>query len=275
MIALAHRENPAKTIGSEKFLPQLQQCINGWRKQDPVSQKKLPVKANIPVYLVKCGLDPCASESNKAIGNLSLIGFYYLLRVGENTMKSKRGNTKQMVQFKMEDIVFCKDKWGWLRCLPQGAPDLAIASATRAALKLDNQKNGWKGVSIYQEMNGDPVRCPVHALGQGYMHICKNGGKKKTFLSAYYEGGIEANVTAEHTSRGLKIAAAALDYLSPKGIPIKRTDTHSLRSGGANTLALSSFLTCKFRRWDAGKVQPFRSMCARNLRVSPPGCHLL
>jgi hypothetical protein len=88
MIALAHGENPTKTVGSEKFLPQLQQCIDGWRKQDPVSQKKLPVEANIPEYLVKCGLDPCASKLNKAIRNLSLIGFYYLLRVGEYTMKS-------------------------------------------------------------------------------------------------------------------------------------------------------------------------------------------
>jgi hypothetical protein len=73
------------------------------------------------------------------------------------------------------------------------------------------------------------------------MHICKNRGKKKSFLSAYYEGGVEANVTAEHTSRGLKVAAAALDYPSLKGIPIKRIDTHSLQSGRANALALSRF----------------------------------
>jgi hypothetical protein len=63
------------------------------------------------------------------------------------------------------------------------------------------------------------------------MHICNNGSKLKTFLSAYYDGGIEANVTVEQISYGLKVAAAALDYPSLKGIPIERIDTHLLQSG--------------------------------------------
>jgi hypothetical protein len=37
------------------------------------------------------------------------------------------------------------------------------------------------------------------------------------------------------------MAAAALDYPSLKGVPIIRIDTHSLRSGGANALALSGY----------------------------------
>jgi hypothetical protein len=102
-------------VGSEKFLWQLQQFIDGWRKQDPVRQKKLQVEVNIPEYLVECGLDPCASELNKAVGDLSLIVFYYLLCIGEYTMKSKWENTNQTVQFKMGDVPFFgRDKWGWL-----------------------------------------------------------------------------------------------------------------------------------------------------------------
>ncbi len=142
----------------------------------------------------------------------------------------------------MEDVhFFGKDKWGWLQCLPRDAPDLAIASMTGAALRLDNQKNERKGVSIYHDTNGSPVLCPVHALGQFYLCICNNGGKKKTFLSAYFDKGIEVNVTAEHISRGLNIMAAALDYLSLKGIPIGRIDTHLQLRGWANALALNGF----------------------------------
>ena len=51
-IAMAHGENPTKTLGLEKFFPCLQQCIDGYRKQDPVSQKKLPVEADMPEYLI-------------------------------------------------------------------------------------------------------------------------------------------------------------------------------------------------------------------------------
>jgi hypothetical protein len=165
-IAMANGENPTKMLGLEKFFLRLQQCIKGYRKQDPVSQMKLPVEADIPKYLVECALDPSTNELHKAVGDLSLIAFYYLLRVGEYTTKGKRDNSKQTVQFKMEDIhFFAEDKRGWLRCLLCNASDDNIGADTCAALKLDNQKNGWKGVSIYHETNGDPTFCPIKAIG--------------------------------------------------------------------------------------------------------------
>jgi hypothetical protein len=165
-IAMAHRENPTKMLGSEKFFPCFQQCIDGYRKQDPVSQKKLPVEAGVPKYLVECASDPSTNELHKAVGDLSLITFYYLLRVGEYTTKGKRDNSKQTVQFKMEDVqFFVKDKRGRLQCLPRDMSDEDIGATAGAALKLDNWKNGWKDVSIYHETNGDPTFCPIKAIG--------------------------------------------------------------------------------------------------------------
>jgi hypothetical protein len=43
--------------------------------------------------------------------------------------------------------------------------------ADGATMKLDNQKNGWKGVCVYQEANGNPLNCPVKALGRRYLHL--------------------------------------------------------------------------------------------------------
>jgi hypothetical protein len=37
-----------------------------------------------------------------------MIAFYYLLQVGEYTVKGSRNNTKQTVQFKYEDVTFFK-----------------------------------------------------------------------------------------------------------------------------------------------------------------------
>ena len=42
-------------------------------------------------------------------------------------------------------------------------------------------------------------------------------------------------------SAALKFATTALNYPSLKGILIVRVDTHSLRSGGANTLSLEGY----------------------------------
>ena len=90
-----------------------------------------------------------------------MTAFYYLLRVGEYTIKGSRNNTKQTVQFKYEDITFFKKNNGELRCLPRDAPAHLISSANGATLKLDNQKNGWKGVCVYHESNGEASHCPV------------------------------------------------------------------------------------------------------------------
>jgi hypothetical protein len=64
-------------------------------------------------------------------------------------------------------------------------------AATGAALKLDNQKNRWKGVFVHQETNGDPFFCLIKAIGQRYIHLHTNSGRPKTYLSTYFEKGLE------------------------------------------------------------------------------------
>ena len=104
-----------------------------------------------------------------------------------------------------------------------------------------NQKNGWKGVCIYQESNGDPINCPARALGRRYLHLHANGATKTTIISSYFNEGQRYSVTSNHISFALKPAAGTLKYPTIKGIPIERVNTHSLRSGGANALALAGY----------------------------------
>ena len=216
--------------------------LDGFRKVDPPTTKQLPVEADVPEFLVQLGLSPEARELDRAIGDLTMITLYYLLRIGEYTTKGTRNNSKQKEEFKMGDITFfAKDKQGNLRCLPRDATADLIAAAEGATMKLDNQKNGWKGVCVYPEANGDPLNCPVKALGQRYLHLCKNGATKKTIISAYFNEGRRYDVTSGHVSSALKLAAGTLEYPTIKGIPIERVNTHSLRSGGANALALAGY----------------------------------
>jgi hypothetical protein len=103
------------------------------------------------------------------------------------------------------------------------------------------------------------------------MHNGNNGGKNKTFLSAYYDEGIETNVTAEHISHDLKVAAAAIDYPSLKGTPIKRIDTHLLQSGRANALALSSFLDMQIQKMGRWKSATFKEYDRKELACFSTG----
>jgi hypothetical protein len=95
-----------------------------------------------------------------------MTAFYYLLCIGEYTTKGTGNNSKQTRDFKMGDITFfTKDKQRNLHCLSQDDSDDLIAAVDGATMKLDNQKNGWKEVCVYQEANGDPINCLVGALG--------------------------------------------------------------------------------------------------------------
>ena len=107
-IALVTGVNPTKLAYSDKLLPRLSQMLEGWRKEDPITLKKLPVESDVPELLSHIGSLATANQLDKAIGDLALIAFYYLLRVGEYTVKNSRNQTKQTVQFRLGDVTFFK-----------------------------------------------------------------------------------------------------------------------------------------------------------------------
>jgi hypothetical protein len=155
-------------------------------------------------------------------------------------------------------MFFKTDKNGILWCLPRNAPHSLIMTAESTTLKLDDQKNGWKGVCVHQEANGEAFNCPVRALARQVVHLRKNGGDTKALLSAFYVDGTCYNVTGEDISMGLKMAAISLHYPTTRGIPIECIDMHSLCSGGANTLALSGYSDTQIQKMGRWKGVTFK-----------------
>jgi hypothetical protein len=94
--------------------------FEGWARADGPVEKKMPVEIDVPEFLVKYVLEEGASEKVKAVGDLSLIAFFFLLRIGEYTSKGTRNESKRTVQFRIKDVTFFKrDKNRRLRQLPQ------------------------------------------------------------------------------------------------------------------------------------------------------------
>jgi hypothetical protein len=124
MIALAIGVNPTKLHGTEnKLLPRLSQIFDGWRKVNPPPMKKLSVESDAPEYLCHVGQLPTATPLGAAIGDLTLIAFYYLLRVSKYTTKGSQNSSKQTVQFKLKDVTFFAKitgeiyaNWGVMHC---------------------------------------------------------------------------------------------------------------------------------------------------------------
>jgi hypothetical protein len=275
-IALASGLNPTKLKNSEKLLPRISQMLDGWRKTDGPVMKKLPVEVGVPEYLVRLGLVAGESELTKATGDLSLVAFYYLLRIGEYTTKGSRNESKQTVQFRMKDVVFfIADEWGKLKQLPRNASDEDIMNAQCATLRLDNQKNGWRNVCVNQHHNGDNTFCGVRVrgLGRRYIHIRKHMRNNwNTNLSAVWDDkGKRMDVTDKHIRNGLKLAATALNYPELRGIPVERVDTHSLRIGGANALHLAGYSDREIQKMGRWCGDTFKEYVREQLSIFSEG----
>ena len=80
---------------------------------------------------------------------------------------------------------------GQLWCLP---PLDVLLSTEGACLKLDNQKNGWNGVHVYQPHNGDLLRCPMWALARRVIHMCNTNVGARDYLSSDYIIGARNDV---------------------------------------------------------------------------------
>ena len=205
--------------------------IDGFKRVDPPSEKKLAVGVEIPEHCCKEGLKS-GTAKGLAVGDLIIIAFFFLLRIGEYTVKATKNNTKRTVQFRMMDVVFFKkDRFGRLRQLSPKAPDRDIMNNDGATLRLSDQKNGHKGACIHQEHNGHELFSPARAIGRRYCHIRKHTKDPTTFISAYFDSsGVRRDVNDNDIRRALKIAAIAKDYESLRGIPIPYEPEERTRS---------------------------------------------
>jgi hypothetical protein len=83
MIAMEHGVNATKLKNAKELLPQLARTLGGWHKEDPPTMKQLPVESDVLEFLAAASAQRGASELVKAVGDWTLIAFYYLLCIGE------------------------------------------------------------------------------------------------------------------------------------------------------------------------------------------------
>jgi hypothetical protein len=249
--------------------------LQGWGKEDPPTEKKLPVEVDVVQHLVKCSMTPGADSRLRCIADWILITFYFLLRIGEYKLKGKQDESKQTVQFRMRDVTFFRqDKEGTLKQVSRQAPAAIILSAGASMLCIGNQKNGWKGVCVSHHSNGLEAFDPVRALGCRYVHIRQHTSDPDTLLSVYFdETGHRENLRDSDDVRlSFKMAAAVLDYPKGRGIPIDRIDTHSLRIGGANALSLAGYSKQQIQKMCRWHGETFLEYIRESLSNSQLAC---
>ena len=212
---------------------------------------------SVPNFLYKLGLMSSTKvEFNTAVGELILIAFYFLLRIGEYTPpsqpktkhKKKRKKRRTLTQqFRVRDVTFW-DKNN--RIIPKKSKLSKLQKAKAASLRIGNQKNGKKGATIYAEAINEEC-CPIRALANRVHHILNEGGNLQSLLCDYYINKEKHQIRPKMVNNALHRAVEALG-LHEVGITKKNVSTHSLRSGGATAMKLageSDIAIQKAGRW--------------------------
>lgn len=174
------------------------------------------------------------------MGDLALIGFYYLLRSGEYTkpryavVNGKKVRATRTRQFRVKDVGFFKDG----KILPRSSDLHTLLTADSATLKISNQKNGRMGETIHQETTGELGG--VCALARRIHHILSHGGNGNNLICDFCDKGIWSCVSATQLLREIRYATTCLK-LREKGIEPDLIGNHSLRAGGAMALKLNNY----------------------------------
>ena len=82
--------------------------LKGFENKDPPRVKKLYVHPDLTEWLCKWRHRKGSSTQQKEVGDLEMIEFYYLLRVGECTAPKRRGRQPRTEQFLVNDVTFFK-----------------------------------------------------------------------------------------------------------------------------------------------------------------------
>ena len=221
------------------------------RRTDPPSVPQLALPVTV---IVQCHASAYATTNaqHHASADLSIIAFFYLLRVGEYTAprQVKRNGrlvrATRTIQFRVQDVGF----WKHQKQLDRNASLEELLTAHLATLKISNQKNGKMGQTIHHEAINKRY-CPIKALARRVNHILRNQGADSSLICVYKHDQELCSVTPTDMITCIRKSVKDL-HLDESGIDPDIVGVHSLRAGGAMSLKLhgeSDTTIMKQGRW--------------------------
>lgn len=231
-LQLGGKQNPLRDQEG-KYPKAIQQLLEGYRRADPPPQPKLAVPVLVPNYMSQIGLLNNIPKE-QAIGDLALIAFYYLLRVGEYTVHSTNAK-RRTKQFRLCDItLWCNNN----RLDPLLPLNYLLTHCTAATLNISNQKNGKRSQTIHHDDLPGP-HSPVKAIIRRIKHIHLFSTSPHTLLGTYFNSSYPTgkSVSAADMHKAIQSAVKKLN-LQKHGLLPCHVGTHSFRAGGATAMHL-------------------------------------
>ena len=237
-LADPRRTTPGQGNLDEKF----QQYFKRLEQEDPAPRPQIALPSFVVKYIAT-NFAMSAIRRLHIIGNLIIMAYFFLLRVGEYTPSSE---PRQTVPLRKKDVRLWKDG----QELSNESDLMTLFSADAATICLENQKNGDRNCTVHHYSSGDGAMDPVRAIAN--LIFALHGMPDATPLGTYInEHGRKCQVRASSILDAIRLAAARCN-LASYGYDIGRVGSHSLRSGGAMQLKLAGYdhdMIRKLGRW--------------------------
>jgi hypothetical protein len=171
----------------------------------------------------------------KAVADLVIIAFFYLLQVGEYTTPH-RARTKRTIALRDCNIRL----WHWGKIIPHSAGLRALMQADSATICIAHTKNGTKGAVVHHEAIGGPI-CPVAAMACRVANIQQAKSVTCQLNAVYNESGQRSQISDHDIGIAVRWGATC-NCLLTRGYTLNQISSHSLRAGGAMAMKLSGAL---------------------------------
>jgi len=228
--------NPLYQAGTNYYHIRLARQLEAYRRNDPPTQQKLAIPLSIPKWIF---LNSRTSNNPhmRAIGELCLIAFFFLLRVGEYTTNKNNDiadnpHRTRTQQFRLGDIKFYANHQAITLDQLKANPN----KADLVRLRIANQKNGRRGQTLSHTATTKPT-CPVKACVARVLTLLEEGATNNCPLCTYRQTPQEP---FSYTTSN-DITTAVRNAIEPtkahlQGYKKKFIGAHSLRAGGAMAL---------------------------------------
>jgi hypothetical protein len=226
----------------------LKHQLRHYSKTDPAPRRVQPIPLPIIKRLVDLVTDdPNATESRKAIRDLVILAYYFLMRPGEYCTSTGEDASHP---FHLDELELWR---GAIRFPLTTATDHDLLTATFSMLVFSDQKNANRGEKVGHATSGDNIFCPVRALARRVIHLRRNMAPAHTPIHCYYEQfrGRQLRIPATSINLLLKQAATCEGH-DPAGVTIK-----ALRATGAMALIVAridSDLIRLLGRWQSDSM---------------------
>jgi hypothetical protein len=223
----------------------LKHQLRHYSKTDPPPKRIQPIPIEVLRHLVTLiRADPISTESRKAIMDLVIIAFFFLMRPGEYCNSTGEDSSHP---FHTDEI----ELWRGQRKLDLvSASDHDLLTATFCILKFTDQKNANRGEQVGHATSGDYIFCAVRAIARRVIHLRRNGAPPHTPIHCYYE---------QFRGRQLRVASSSINILLRQsatllGLDPADTTVKALRATGAMALItarIDSDLIRLLGRWQS------------------------